>query len=298
MPMGPLIIRCSTWSLPPDPEKLHIPTYGILEKARAAIRRIPDPSEYIAQMMDNVQLALAPIKQLLELIEAIKAIYDCMMSLPKSILPPDPTQLFQCLKKLAKAIITLFGWVPPLAYIPMALDVLEYLVGVIDEIISLFVDLDKRITGLIALWEEALLYNDLELQISANCGFSEINALVKNIQPLLLLIQPAADVLNEMFIEYIPSESLKKAIKMYQEAQTWNRKAVALLGTGLPLPELPGFTTPVRPQHVKCPLPPMGNLFENLNQARNALVLAHNTVGTIIGRQELHTRTTPAFVNF
>jgi len=184
----------------------------------------------------------------------------------------------------------------------MALDICSYFIDLIDEIVRLFQKIDAKLTSLVNIWNDAVSLADKELQAVVDCGFSETKAIVINLKPLLTFIQPASDVLGDMFLQFIPNQQLRDAIEMYRDAATWNAQAMEALGTGLPLPDLPGFTSPppkVQHEKVAAIIPPMAPFFENLNRSRNAMVMLYNTLAPWVGRDpDKSPRTMPEFVNF
>lgn len=288
------VIDCVEIPTPPIPPSINIPNFGILEAAGNGIRSIPDPDELLAMMQQMLNNALAPIKQFLDLLDGFMAVYGCIKAIPEAIAGFSPTPIFECLEKLAQKVAILLSYVPPMSYIRAIVDIASYFIDVLDEIISLFNELDIRITQYIAVFENARLNADLELEVIARCSANEALGLTLNFMDALKLIKPINDILVNVILQFIPVPPLQEVIKDMKEFAEQLLGIEEALETGNPLP---GGDT--KAQHELVPLPPLGSFFRGLNLMRNAFVVQYNALAPMVGlpaNKEM--RPTPEFNNF
>lgn len=289
--------------MPAAPPSLNIPNYGIMDKAWSGLGKIPSPDELLIEFLDNLSLALAPVKRYLEMVEVVMGFYQCTKAVPQAIMDLDPGPIFDCMKILVKAIALVMSWVPPMAYVRLALDLASYFMDVIDEIIAFFVRLDAVLTEYLSILDEATLLGDVELLAIMDCAGSRHKARLGPILDIFKVIQPTCNSLNDMFIRLLPMndkiQEIKKLKKRYEESSSFLGSFRTALDAGGVLPQFPYFMGTRAIQHPSCPVPPMGDVLEAMNDIRNQMVVLYNLLAPLVGRDPDKTqRDLPGFQNF
>jgi hypothetical protein len=300
-------IPCIGVDMPVPPPSLEIPGLGAIQQARAALNNLTDPSEMLMQMQNQLAVALAPIRRFIEMLEAIMALQGCVTAIPTAITSLSPKPIVNCLKNLVKAIGVLTNYIPPKAWVRTAMDVASWSIDVIDELIGLFEDMDERITQYTQLWDEALALGDLELQASMQCSVSEVKALTLNMFEILMIIKPLNDVLIDVFVRITNAKILEDAAEKYKKVNSNlpGMKQAIIDGSPLPLPDdltaalIQSIQEKADSQHSIIPLPPLGALFQGMNEMRNAVVIIYNFIAPWVGLDpNKTTRETPEFNNW
>jgi len=259
----PLCIELPT---PPALPNIEIPQFGILEVARKSLHDLPDPSAYLMALQDSAALALAPLRRFLELMEIILSIKDCFSVLPDSLLPPDPEAVLDCIKNLVKAIARLAMFFPPLSYIPTVLSVMDFVILTVDEVISLFVLLDQRISYYKSVLNTAISLGDLELAAFANCGSAEVRIQIINSMDILMFVSPLAEAILRPLIRLLPGSG---PIKDRLEDIAATSAAISGIKDDIV---------------ASATLPVLEPLLQQMTILRNAAVFLYNKVAPIVGR--------------
>ena len=263
---------------PVTPPRINLPYIGVFEKAREGIYDAgADFAGMLAKMQDQLAVALAPVRQFLELVDAIMAIKQCIESIPKSLMPPSPKPILDCLQKLLKVIGILLRYIPPFPYIITIMDLISIEIDLIDEVVSLFVTLDQQITQSKNALADALNLNDLDLQSILSCGDDEIQILIGNSGDLLQLMQPMIDMMLNPILSYIPNpvlrdklDEMKDLDKQIKDLQTQIRSGGSIPTAGL-----------------------VGSLVTALYAMRSVLVTLYNALAPVIGKEPDKVMTTP-----
>ena len=297
-----LIVQCINIDVPSPPPQLDIPQFGILEKGWDAMGKIPDPSELLAKFQDQMAIALAPVRRFLEIVECFLAVKNCITAIPDAITSLSPSPIFECIENLAETLARILSWMPPLSYVRLALDIFSYCIDLIDEILTFFSVLDRKISSYISAMDTAVAAGDVELISIVNCGLSGIRPNVVTVLDMLKFVEPINDVLMEMFLRLIPSDQMKQAVGQYKEAGEYMGSVRTSLATTTgqgALPAPPSVETITKVQNELVPLPPLGPLLSGMNMIRNAMVLLHNIMAPIVGEESTKQgRDMPEYDNF
>jgi len=295
-----LLVQCVSVSVPARPPQLTIPHFGIMQKGWDGLGKIPDPGDLLAKFQDPMALALAPVRRFLEIVEAFLAVKNCIFAIPDSIMRLSPSPIFDCLEGLVEVLAKLLGWIPPLSYIWLALDIFDYCILLIDEILLFFTRLDNKLTEYTEAMSLATLIGDLELIAIVDCGISEVRPSMVTALDMLKFIQMISDVLVEVFLRLIPTEEMQKAARDYAAAGAHISAAREAMATGQSvLPEYPGMVVEAITQNPLVPVPPLGALLGVMNISRNAMVLLYNILAPMVGSSERRTsRELPTYNNF
>jgi len=291
----PITVTCRQLTFP-TPPSIDIPHFGILQKAQETLDGIPDPADLLCKFQDTIAVALAPVRRYLEMIEAFLTIKQCMSVIPDAITSLDPGVILDCMKNLAKAFARLLSWLPPFTYVRLAMDVTSYLLDLVDAILSLAARVDDKIDKWVNLDALAKQLGDLELVNFVNCGMEDLSTDLRLLLKLVKFIEPANDVLMEMFLRLLNSDGLRDAYEKYKEASEYYDKVDTALSEGASsLPALAGFSSSDTQDPV-VPVPRMGALWENMNRSRNAAVVIYNTLAPFVGADaDKEARSLPTF---
>jgi len=269
--MALLNINCTIvppWQRPPS---IRIPNLGVIEQAWDAISSIPDPAEIMSKFMNTLNLALAPIRKYLQMVEVIIAIKQCVEAVPKAIMTLSPNPIFDCLKALARTIVMIMQDIPPFPYIFMAVDVAGICVDLIDAMIALIERLDAKIAALVNLQNYAAALGDLELIDLANCGLAGVKLTMQRLLDVLKIIKPINDIIIQVIMRLMPIPALQKAVEAYSSAgSTMDSTSSELSAGGGAVSATTG-------------LPSLSLMFSGMAIARNAVAMVYNILAPFTG---------------
>lgn len=154
---------------------------------------LPDPMEIAMAFIAQINTALAPLMPVFVLLDVVMALVECILALPKSILPPNPQPIIACIEKLVVTLAALFNLVPLLS-IPSTIKAL------IGAFIAFFQGLRAQIEAIILkrVQINADLASGQSLGIqsmidAANCNLNFLNAHMANLNeamaPVIALIK-------------------------------------------------------------------------------------------------------------
>lgn len=296
-----IAVKCKVLTLPDRP-RFRLLSMGVIEKAWTSIDKAPSAFDLLLQFQDNMNLALAPIRQYMELVEAMALFYKCIGTIPDCITSLSPDPLLDCLKNLAKAIARVVAWIPPINYIAMAVDIGEYCINMIDAMFTFFARLDTKIDQLVTSYNMATSLNDSALLAFSVCGIESMLPKMVQMIEMALGIKPLCNTVMDPFIRLLGMENLKKIKEMYEDANKSLNTAKADISAGAAsLVCVPGHNhaPPSNPQGF-IPIPPMAPVLCLMNQSRNAMVLMYNTMAQFVGDDPNKTmrQNIPEFVYF
>jgi hypothetical protein len=295
-----IAITCTPLVLPDRP-RFRFMSLGIVEKAWSSVDKVPSAFDLLSQFQDNIALAMAPIRQYMDLIEAFALLHKCFQTIPDCITSLSPDPLLDCMKNLAKAIARVLAWMPPLSYVALTVDMTGYTIDLIDEIMLFFVRLDSRLDSLVTSYETALTLNDTALLGFTVCGINSILPKMLAMMNMVLGIKPYCNSLIDPLIRLLGLENLKKMKEKYEDADKKITKAKSDISKSVAvLTCTPGHNHPP-PSDPKSyiPIPPMAPVLCSINQTRTAMVFIYNILAPIVGDDpDKKERTLPAFKYF
>ena len=300
-------IICYANSLPADPPSIDLPNFGLLEKAKGSIDRVPDGLDLILKFQDQASVALAPVRRFLEIMELLSSYQKCFSAIPEAIATLSPDPVFNCLKGAAQAFARLVSYIPPMSYVRMGAGIASFCIDMIDELFSLFRRLDNRIAGLIGVYNAGVNALDKALQTSAVCGATATIPALNNTLAALAFIKPANDVLLDPFIRLVPGGGSPLSVikQAFTVADAFRAYAYAVIqslanlqystppGAQVPLPPAP----PALPAfldgsvgggagHAIIPTPGIGPMVTAMAYQRYFLVSFYNVLALLIGEEE------------
>jgi len=277
-------ISCTLLVAPNPPPEVQVPFLGALKKARESLYGLPDPSALLMKFMDNLNLAMAPLRQFLKLVQTIMAIKDCVTAIPEAILTLSPAPIIKCLKNLMKYIAKLIAMIPPMSYVRLLVDICSVIIQLVDELIYTVQVLDARIQQYFADLATATALGDTKLIEFTNCGASELQIIAINMSDILKLIKPVISLILDPLVDLMPSGDLKNAVKALENVDS-------ALGPIAATVQSAGASVAA----LQVALRPLVML---LGPLREVIVTTHNTIAPLIGRDPLATREVPEFTSF
>jgi len=281
---------CAVPQLPPAPSKIKAPFIGDLQQARKSLYALPDGSEMLMRFMDSLELAMAPARQFIELLELGTLYKDCLGSIIDAVTQLNPDPIFACLKKVMKKLATLASYFPPMSYVRLIVDCLAVGVKLLDEIVYMFVWLDSQITSWRDLVQQAQTLGDKTLLSVADCEIAEYGLCMLNANDIMKLVSPGIRVLLEPITENIPSYPLKIALtqlvdieKQLTDLDTTVRESVTKANAEAGIDDM---------------LEMLGEVLTTLCDLETVLVDIYNVVGPMLGLDPLQQRARPGTVNF
>lgn len=270
---------CIEVPLPPEPPKITMLQFGVLEKARESLYSLPDPSRYLLALQDQLAVALMPVRQFLEMLEMINAIVACILAVKDAISKLSPGPLISCFGNLLEAFMRLLQWIPPIPYIKIMLDVMGFALELINEVVLLFVVLDNKIGEYRNALAAAADLSDLSMESTLTCAQSEIRALAINGIDAIRLIKPLIDVLMNSIGRLVPSSELQDAVAKYNEVSgsIGNLKSAIASGPAIPTG--------------------LGTIVTVMASMTQAIATLHNTLAPIVGRAKIVPAAMPTFRN-
>ncbi len=131
------IPACTILSSLPTTKTIQFPGGATLSQIVAAGTQIPDALDAATNLLSQTNAALSPLIPVLDLLETILALVDCVKAIPAALgPPPDPTGVADCIPTLSEKAGKLLALVPQLSLPNLIVDVLDcavqYLAGVRD----------------------------------------------------------------------------------------------------------------------------------------------------------------------
>lgn len=222
LPLPPLIPDLGNLCLdvPTIPGLLCIPFPGGVELCAQTGYDFGDLSEVTRSLFSQVNSALLPLVPLFDLIDTVKAVFDCVQSVVKCLgPPPNPQKLVNCLKDLAKKIDKIIHMLPPFTIPPL---VRAFIDAVIAALTALKMDLKALIDAALRILDAqtvAAKTGNLSLAGLLDCANDQLDAMIANknagLAPLNRLLGVINTLLEMAGMPCIPSLSgLAKPISL------------------------------------------------------------------------------------
>ena len=98
---------------------------------RSTVFRFEGLDGMAMKFLGNLQSLLAPIMPILVLASIVKALIDCVKSIPDAISSLSPTPIVECLERLAELFPQLFEFIPPFSYLTFVNNILLFLISLL-----------------------------------------------------------------------------------------------------------------------------------------------------------------------
>lgn len=83
-----------------------------------------DVNEVVRSLMGQVNAGLMPLDPFFKVIEAFKAVVDCVTAVPEAIIQLDPSGLLECMPEMVKKLAALLALIPQLSVPALVKDIL------------------------------------------------------------------------------------------------------------------------------------------------------------------------------
>jgi phage-related protein len=281
-----LAVICEDLPPPSELPRVFIPVLGELRKARDSINGLPKSYDLLLKFMDVLNVALAPVRQLLELLEVVMSIKDCITGIVDALtaIPPDPSKVLECPKRLLQAFARLMAYIPPLPYIKSMVYLVSFLVDIIDALLDVFVELDAAITEWKNMRLLALRLQDIELLRLVDCRGQEFGITAVSLADVLKVIVPLLEMMLEPIARLVPDPKLKQMVKDLADARKTLNNVEGLVKAGAAAVE-----------QLLLILHPLLVL---IMQMRSIVVTVHNIVAPYFSLPPKLQKPTPSFSNF
>jgi hypothetical protein len=155
------------------PPTVEIPGVGALKGLKSLIDHAASPYELSATLISQASPILAPIIQVLRVIEIVLAIINTLKAVK------SPTKIGRRIKALIKKLPSLTAFIPGLPYVRLVRDVIDLLASILHGFVSL---INRWITELNlisnALFSQSVLLTDTELPDLTTCSKAHLNAAI------------------------------------------------------------------------------------------------------------------------
>lgn len=108
----------------------------------------PDLAELVAQLFSQLNSALAPLSPILDIIDIILAIVDCIKAIPEAIIKLDPTGLIECVPALLEAVNKILALLPQLSLPLMLIDIIDAFILYLQAQANLLIQVAARIQAI------------------------------------------------------------------------------------------------------------------------------------------------------
>ena len=176
--------------LPSIPEDfvLTLPGLGELKYLRDTMEHMPRPSSMLLKFLNSMSPALAPINNIIKLLDMIQAIVACVTAIPKSIMTMSPGPIIKCFEKLFKALMALMQIVPPMPYIRMVVDIVKIIRMLIEDICSILQLIDVEVSRIKSALAEAQRTDNPQLLEIGECAKDNLNQEVAGIMQIIAVL--------------------------------------------------------------------------------------------------------------
>lgn len=157
---------------------------------------IADPSEMIQQFFAQLNSMLAPLTPILNIMDAILAIFECIQALPKVITELDPTELINCLPGLAEAIQRLLKMLPQLAIPILIVQILDTIIYYLQSVRDQLAGFIARARAIIDAATRAVEPGNFQLQLVMDCINNNWDADVANLNEQFLPLNRLIGIVN------------------------------------------------------------------------------------------------------
>jgi hypothetical protein len=171
---------------------------------------IGDAGAIVESMLAQINTALVPLVPFLNVLDVIKAIFDCIQAIPDALgPPPDPAGVIACIPNLVEKVNKLLELIPPFPLFAL-------IKGILNVVIQGLVGLRARIVAILRQIERILRaglraqeLGNVALQIVVDCANGNLDAKLLNLnaqfQPLNRLLGLVNVLLQLIGVDCIPA---------------------------------------------------------------------------------------------
>lgn len=165
--------------------------------ASISATELGDPGEIAKSLLAQINTALVPLQPFFNLLDVIKAIFDCIQAIPDSLgPPPDPTAIISCISALAKAVEKLLKLIPPIPIFELAKDILHVIIVALQGIRAKLSAMINHLNRILAAGVAAQELGNLQLQLVVDCAQGNIDAQMENMNAGMAPLNRLIGILN------------------------------------------------------------------------------------------------------
>lgn len=139
-----------------------------------------DASTIVRSLLAQVNSALMPLQPFFMVLDAIKAIVDCVQAVPEAIIQLDPSGMIECIPDMVKKLTKLLQLLPQLSIPVLIKQLLEALVVQLIALRGQIAALIAHQARLIAAGLRAAELGNVELQTVVDCALENVLAQLAN----------------------------------------------------------------------------------------------------------------------
>jgi hypothetical protein len=156
-----------------------------------------DLGEIAKSLLAQANTALAPLQPFFNLLDVIKAIFDCIQAIPDALgPPPDPSGIIACVPNLAKAVEKLLKLIPPIPIFELAKDILHVIITALQGIRAKLLAMLRQLERIAAAALAATTLGSLQLQLVVDCAQGNIDAQMANMNAGMAPLNRLIGLLN------------------------------------------------------------------------------------------------------
>ncbi len=156
-----------------------------------------DPGEIAKDLLAQVNTALSPLQPFFNLLDVIKAIFDCVQAIPDALsMPPDPSGIIACIPALGKAVDKLLKLVPPIPIFELAKDILRVIITALQGVRAKLSAMLRHLARVLAAGVAAQQLGNLQLQLVVDCAQGNLDAQMENMNAGMAPLNRLIGVLN------------------------------------------------------------------------------------------------------
>jgi len=151
-----------------------------LEEIRAFVARIADNCERSINLIQLLSTALMPLRPLIDILELLLAIVNCIFAAKKAVSQLSPAPLIGCISNLREALEKVLSNIPPLPWLRMMADIIRSLIFIVDCLIDNLRDIDAQLERIQRLVARANELSDENMRFVAACATQHVQGLQSN----------------------------------------------------------------------------------------------------------------------
>ena len=133
-------------------------------------------------LMDVIQPGLTPLVPILQIVDAVVAVFNCIQAIPDALgPPPDPTILAACLPDLAKKMEKLLRLLPQLSLPALLVRLLDLVIDTLRQARDKFLHLQAQLTQIQNAVNRAKELEDSGLMAIAQCARGNVEQEAANV---------------------------------------------------------------------------------------------------------------------
>jgi len=158
--------------LPDIPDQLEItfPGGATLATIQDEVSKIPSLVSMPFNLLTQAGPVMADVKPIFDIIDTIKALFDCSKAVPDAISQLSPGPILNCIPTLAEKVDALLKLIPQLSVPLMIVGILDTVIAVIDGLITFLEQLGAQVSALARRIEAASEIGDNRLDEILFCA--------------------------------------------------------------------------------------------------------------------------------